>query len=372
MDYVECVVVGAGIVGLAIGRALAKTGRQVLFLEAEDVLGRGTSGRGSGVIHAGLYYPQGSLKARLCVAGRDALYDFVVGHGVPHRRTEKLVVATSKSEEDTLDQIARQATSNGAYVEPMSGRQATEIEPALVCTAALLSPKTGIVDLPSLLRAVLDDAEEFGAVSAFRAPLEAAHPCRQGFDLEIGGAAPMRLGCRYLVNAAGHGAPAVARSIEGLDGSHIPKGYFAKGNYFVLDGAAPFSRLIYPVPVPGGVGTHLTVDIAGTARFGPDVEWIETLDYAIDPARAESFYADIRRWWPALPDGALKPGHAGVRPKISARGDPSRDFLIEGGRAHGIPGLVNLFGIESPGLTAALAIGDHVHDLVLHDNGPPR
>ena len=366
MDHVECVVVGAGVVGLAITRALARAGRQVLVIDAAVLPGDGTSGRGSGVVHAGLYYPAGSLKARLCVAGRDALYDFAEAHGVPYRRLGKLLVATSAEDDDSLYAIATRARANGVDdLKPLSASAARALEPALACTNAYLSPSTGVIDVPALMRTLRDDAEEFGAVSAFQAPLRSVTRENTGFTLAIEGATPMRLGCGILVNAAGHGAPAVARSIEGMPAEHVPKGAFAKGNYFTLVDAAPFKRLIYPVPVPGGIGTHLTIDVSGAARFGPDVEWVDTLDYRVDPARAELFYADIRRFWPALPDNALQPAYAGIRPKISGKGEPARDFVIEGETAHGVCGLVNLFGIESPGLTSSLAIGDYVRDLVL-------
>lgn len=366
MDHVDCVVVGAGVVGLATARALACAGSQVLVIEAAAAFGAGTSGRGSGVIHAGLYYPHGSLKARFCVAGRDALYRFAAAHGVPHRRLGKLLVATCAEEDESLAAITARATANGvADLVALTAKAAKVLEPALVCTSAVLSPSTGVVDATALMRALHDDAEAFGAVSAFQAPLLRGTPEKTGFTIEIGGAAPMRIGCRVLVNAAGHGAPGVARSIEGMPVSHVPPGAFAKGNYFALDGAVPFARLIYPVPVPGGIGTHLTLDVGGAARFGPDVEWVDGLDYSVDPNKAESFYADIRRYWPGLPDDSLRPAHAGVRPKIAGQGEPARDFLIESEAEHGIAGLVNLFGIESPGLTASLAIGDHVRDLVL-------
>ncbi len=365
MDHVECVVVGAGVVGLAITRALARAGREVLVIEAGADLGAGTSGRGSGVIHAGLYYEPGSLKAKLCRAGRPALYAFAEGHGVPYRRSGKLVVATCLDDAAALEAIAERARTNDVDdVTPLTSAAARTLEPALTCTAALLSPSTGVIDAHALLQALRDDAETFGAVSAFSAPLAGVVREGIGFSLEIGGAAPMQVGCRQLVNAAGHGAPGVALSIDGLAASHVPQAYFAKGNYFVLDRPAPFTRLIYPVPVPGGIGTHLTIDLSGQARFGPDVEWVETLDYSVAPARAEKFYADVRRWWPGLPDGALRPSHAGIRPKIAAPGAAGRDFMIESEADHGVAGLVNLFGIESPGLTASLAIGDHVAELI--------
>lgn len=365
MDHVDCVVAGAGVVGLAIARALSIAGREVLIIDAAEGLGFGTSGRGSGVIHAGLYYPPGSLKARLCVAGRDSLYAYAEAHGVPYRQPGKLVVATTDAERETLAEIAERATANGVTdIEMLDAAAARALEPALICTAALLSASTGVIHVDVLMRALFDEAETCGAVSAFSAPLVAAHRERSGFELEIGGATPMRIGCRQLVNAAGHGAPALARAIEGMPPQQVPNGYFAKGNYFALDGRAPFARLVYPVPVAGGVGTHLTIDVAGTARFGPDVEWVEVLDYTVDPARAQGFYADVRRWWPDLPDGALRASHAGIRPKIAPPGAPGRDFVIEGEGAHGVAGLVNLFGIESPGLTSSLAIGDHVAGLL--------
>ena len=366
MDHVDCVVVGAGVVGLAVARALARAGTPVLILEAAAGLGGGTSGRGSGVIHAGLYYPPNSLKARFCVAGRDMLYAFADAHGVPHRRLGKLVVATSAEENERIAAIVARAEANGVTdLAPLTARAAKDLEPALACTSAFLSPSTGIIDPQALMRTLRDDAEEFGAVTAFQAPLLGGVPEKAGFTVSVGGAAPMRLRCRILINAAGHGAPGFARSIEGMPAACVPVGAFAKGSYFTLEGAVPFSHLVYPVPVPGGVGTHLTLDIGGAARFGPDVEWVDGLDYSVDPARADGFYADIRRYWPGLPDGALKPAYAGVRPKISAEGEPARDFLIEDEADHGIPGLVNLFGIESPGLTSSLAIGDHVRDLAL-------
>lgn len=366
MDQVECVVVGAGVVGLAIARALALRGRPVLVLEAAAGLGAGTSGRGSGVIHAGLYYAPGSLKARFCVAGRHALYAYAEAHGVPHRRVGKLVVATSGDEEARLAAIGARATENGVEdLQPLDAAAARALEPALACTSALLSPSTGVVDASALMRALQDEAEEHGAVSAFQAPLLRSLRGRSGFVLDVGGATPMRLGCRVLVNAAGHAAPAVARGVEGLATEHVPRAYLAKGNYFALEGASPFTRLIYPVPVPGGVGTHTTPMIDGRTLFGPDVEWVDRLDYGVDPARAAVFAADIRRWWPGLPDGALAPAGAGIRPKLAGPGEADRDFVIAGEAEHGVAGLVNLFGIESPGLTASLAIAEHVRELAL-------
>ena len=263
-----------------------------------------------------------------------------------------------------LSAIAARGAENGIDdLEPLGGAAARALEPALACTGALLSPSTGVIDAPALMRALHDEAEEHGTVSAFRAPLERAWREKTGFVLEVGGAAPMRLGCRLLVNAAGHGAPAVARAVEGVCADRVPRAFFAKGSYFALAGRSPFTRLIYPVPVPGGVGTHTTPMLDGTILFGPDVEWIDGLDYAVDPARAAIFATEIRRWWPGLPEGALKPARAGVRPKIAGPGEPDCDFLIEGSAQHGVAGLINLFGIESPGLTAALALAEYVREL---------
>ena len=365
MDHVDCVVAGAGAVGLAIARDLARSGRQVLCVEAGPHLGVGTSGRGSGVIHAGLYYEPGSLKARLCVAGRERLYEFAALHGVPCLKRGKLVVATSPTDDAELDRIASRAAENGVMdLRRIDGVEARRLEPALHSTSALVSPSTGVIDTSALLEALRAEAEEYGLVTAFQACLNHVYVEKEGFTLEIGGAAPMRISCRLLVNAAGHGAPALARAIDGLNPRHVPDAFMAKGNYFRCTAAVPFSRLIYPLPVPGGIGTHLTINPAGVARFGPDVEWVETLDPTVEPARGERFAADIRRWWPGLPEGALEPDTAGIRPKIVGPGEPARDFVIAGESEHGVAGLVNLFGIESPGVTSCLAIGAHVASLL--------
>ena len=365
MDHVDCVVVGAGAVGLAIAREMARSGRQVLCLEAGETLGVGTSGRGSGVIHAGLYYPKGSLKARFCVTGKQLLYDFAEVHGVPCLRRGKLVVATSEAEDEELGRIAERAVENGVTdLVRIDGAEARRLEPALRCTSALVSPSTGVIDVGALLEALRADAEEFGAVTAFCAPVEGVNVDSSGFTLEIGGAAPMRISCRQLVNAAGHGASALARRTQGLDGGHAPQTFLAKGNYFGCDAPVPFTRLIYPLPVPGGIGTHLTIDPSGVARFGPDVEWVKTLDYVVDPSRADSFARDIRRWWPELPEESLRPAYSGIRPKLAGPGAPARDFVIEGEADHGVAGLVNLFGIESPGVTSCLAIAAYVATLL--------
>ena len=360
VERVEAVVLGAGVVGLAVARALAMSGREVLVLEAAEAIGTVTSSRNSEVVHAGIYYPAGSLKARLCVAGRQALYQYCGGHGVPFHKLGKLIVATDPAETAALEQIGAQAAANGVALTSLSVTEVAALEPALHVAAALHSSETGIVDSHALMLAYQGEAEAAGAMLAFHAPLLGGELLDQGVRLEVGGEATMALECHILVNAAGLHAPALARSIRGIPSQSIPRGYFCKGSYYGLAGRAPFRRLIYPVPEPGGLGVHLTLDLGGQARFGPDVEWVEHEDYDVEPGRAAGFYAAIRRYWPALPDGALVPGYAGIRPKISGPGEPAADFAILGPAAHGVPGLVNLFGIESPGLTASLAIGEAV------------
>jgi len=365
MDRVECVIVGAGVVGLAIARQLAMSGREVVVLEAAEGIGTATSSRNSEVIHAGIYYPSGSLMARMCVSGRRALYDYCRDHGIPHRNCGKLIVATTPKEAALLQSIMAHAESNGVEgMEMLSGEAARALEPALNCVAALLSPSTGIIDSHAYMLALRGEAERDGAAFAFHTPLARAKVTSHGLEIETGGEAPMTLACDLLINAAGLGATAVARTIEGMPVDRIPPAYLAKGNYFSCSARAPFSHLIYPVPEPGGLGVHLTLDLAGQARFGPDVEWVDTMDYAVDPARAERFYPAIRRYWPDLPDGALMPAYSGIRPKIVPPAVAKQDFMIEGPRDHGVTGLINLFGIESPGLTSSLALADHVSALV--------
>lgn len=365
MDSVECVVIGAGVIGLAVARDLALAGREVIILEAGDRFGGETSSRNSEVIHAGIYYPPGSLMARLCVAGRDALYDYCRERGVAHRRAGKLLVATDDAELARLPGIAQRAAENGVTdLRQISRAEAKALEPALATTGALLSPSTGIIDSHAYMLSLLGEAEAAGAMLALQSPALRAEATGSGFSLQVGGAAPMEIGCRILINAAGLQAPAVARTISGMPEKHVPKAYYAKGSYFSLAGRAPFQRLIYPVPVKGGLGVHLTLDMAGQARFGPDVEWVDGIDYAVDPARAESFYRGIRRYYPDLQDGALLPAYSGIRPKIVPPEVAQQDFLIQGPGVHGVAGLVNLFGIESPGLTASLAIAGHVGAMV--------
>ncbi|CAN5541118.1 NAD(P)/FAD-dependent oxidoreductase [soil metagenome] len=364
MDEIDCAVIGAGVVGLAIARALALQGREVIVLEAEGAIGTGTSSRNSEVIHAGIYYPQGSLKAQLCVEGKQALYAYAVERGVPHRRCGKLIVATSPAQVTELEAIIAKARSNGVDdLVLLTRMQAQAMEPQLECLAALHSPSTGIVDSHALMLAYQGDLEHAGGVLALKSPVAQAACTAQGIELTTNDGTTLR--CASVVNAAGLGAPALARRFAGLPASAVPEAYFAKGSYFTLGGHAPFSRLIYPVPEAAGLGVHLTLDLGGQAKFGPDVQWVSSPDdLVVDPSRGDGFYAEVRKYWPALPDGALIPGYAGIRPKISGPGEAVRDFAIEGAAVHGVPGLVNLFGIESPGLTSSLAIGQRVAALL--------
>jgi L-2-hydroxyglutarate oxidase LhgO len=364
MDKVDCVVIGAGVIGLAVARRLALAGREVVVLEEAEGIGTVTSSRNSEVIHAGIYYPAGSWMARMCVSGKLALYRYCDEHGIPFRNCGKLIVATTPQEAEKLQSIRTHAEANGVGdMQTLSGDAARALEPALNCDAALLSPSTGIIDSHGYMLALRGDAEAAGAAFAFHTPLQRARAAVGHIELEAGGEAPMTLACDLLVNAAGLAAPAVARSIEGMPIEMIPVPYLAKGNYFSCSVRAPFSRLIYPVPEPGGLGVHLTLDMAGQARFGPDVEWVDAIDYAVDPARAERFYPAIRKYWPTLPDGALMPSYSGIRPKIVPPAVARQDFLMQGPQDHGVAGLINLFGIESPGLTSSLAIADHVADM---------
>jgi L-2-hydroxyglutarate oxidase LhgO len=363
VEKLDAVVVGAGVVGLAVARALALAGREVVILEAEDAIGTHTSSRNSEVIHAGIYYPRGSLKALTCVEGRNLLYEYCVGHGVPHRRSGKLIVATDDAQLGELEGIQKKAHANGVTdVVWMTRAQALALEPELSCVAALYSPSTGIIDSHALMLAYLGDAEAHGAMLALRSPLERIEAVSRGFVLHVAGSEP--IGARILVNSAGLRAPSLARRVEGYPVSLAPPELYAKGNYYSLARRSPFSRLVYPVPEPGGLGVHITLDLAGQARFGPDVEWVERIGYDVDPRRAERFYAAIRRYWPALPDGALLPGYAGIRPKTAGPGAPAPDFHLQGPAEHGLPGLVHLFGIESPGLTASLALAARVADQI--------
>jgi len=365
-DQVDSIIIGAGVIGLAVARRLARAGRETVVLEAEDAIGTGISSRNSEVIHAGLYYPEGSLKGRLCLPGRNLLYDYCQSHGIPHKRIGKLVVATAENEVDALDALMLTAAKNGVDdLVRLSAKQAQALEPQLACHGAILSPSTGIIDSHAYMLALQGDAEAEGAVIALSSPFAGARiEDGGGITVRIGGAEPMQLQCRQLVNAAGLGANDAAAAIEGLAPENVPPLYFAKGNYFTISGKSPFTRMIYPVPVEAGLGTHSSTDLAGQTKFGPDVEWTDAPDYTVDPARAETFYRAIRRYWPGLPDGALQPGYVGVRPKLAPEGQPRGDWAIHGPETHGVEGLVNLFGIESPGLTASLAVADYAAGLL--------
>lgn len=361
MDQVDSVVVGAGVVGLAVARALALQGREVLVLEGAGAIGTGTSSRNSEVIHAGIYYPAGSLKARLCVAGRDMLYAYCAERHLPHRRCGKLIVATSAAQMPALQQIEQRARANGVTdLVWLSRDQARALEPRLECVAALLSPSTGIIDSHAFMLSLQADLENGGGMVVLRSSVESMRVLQAGgMVLRVEDGTEVQAG--LVVNAAGLSAPALARRCQGLTPEIVPRAHYAKGSYFALAVASPFSRLIYPVPEAAGLGVHLTLDLAGQAKFGPDVEWVEDPDdLLVDPGRATGFYAEVRRYWPQLPDGALLPGYAGIRPKIHGPGEPPADFMIQGPANHGVAGLVNLFGIESPGLTSALAIGEWV------------
>ena len=363
-DKVDCVVVGGGVVGLAVARALALDGREVLVLEAASAIGTQTSSRNSEVIHAGIYYPQGSLKARLCVQGKAMLYDYCGEHGLPHRRCGKLIVATSPGQQAQLEDIRQRAAANGVDdLQWLTQGEARALEPELECVAALLSPSTGIVDSHALMLALLGDLENAGGLLALNSPLANAQCAQDAIYLEAKDGT--RISARTVVNAAGLHAPDLARSFAGLDPALVPQAAYAKGNYFTLSGRAPFSHLIYPVPEAAGLGVHLTLDLGGQAKFGPDVQWVDGPDdLVVDASRGQVFYAEVRKYWPGLRDGALAAGYAGIRPKIHGSQEPAADFLIQGPRQHGVAGLVNLFGIESPGLTSALAIGAHVAEML--------
>ena len=369
MDGLDCIVVGAGVVGLAVARRLAVDGRSTLVLERHDAFGRETSSRNSEVIHAGMHYPSGSLKASLCVRGREAMYDYCARRGVEHQRCGKLIVATRNEQRTDLEGILQAAKRNGVTdLQWLERSDVLQLEPDLRCVAALWSPSTGIIDSHALMLALLGDAEAHGAMLVLRTPVTGLRADGRVVQVRAGDGTGSELAATWVINCAGLDAPELAKQIKGFPPGKVPRAYLAKGNYFVLDGRPPFTRLIYPVPEPGGLGIHLTLDLAGRARFGPDVEWVEQIDYRVDPSRADRFYAAIRTYWPGLADGALAPGYSGIRPKIAGPGEPAVDFRIEGPATHGVPGIVNLFGIESPGLTAALAIADHVAGIVAADH----
>ena len=361
MDEIDCAVIGAGGVGLAVARALAQSGRDVIVLEAAEAIGTETSSRNSEVIHAGIYYPTGSNTARLCVHGKHMLYDFCQSHGIAHRRLGKLIVATNEVQHDELAALKARAAANGvpdlSWLDPA---QAREMEPELFCTAALFSPSTGIVDSHGLMLALQGELEDAGGMIAFATPVEAGQVTEDGIVLKTGGDAPMQVRCRALVNSAGLHAVSLAGLLEGFPKDALPPFHMARGNYFSLNGKSPFTHLVYPMPKGGGLNIHITLDLAGRPRFGPDLEWVDHIDYTVNLARLDEFYDSIRQYWPALPDDSLSPAYAGIRPKLHGPGEPMPDFLIQGPEQHGVPNLINLFGIESPGLTSALAIGEEL------------
>ncbi len=357
----DAVVIGGGVIGLAVGRALALSGREVTVLEAEPITGSVTSARNSEVIHAGLYYPTGTLKARFCVEGRQALYAFCEERGIAYRRCGKLVVAAGDAETAYLETLQKQAFANQVDDCILIDRtRLRQLEPALAGTAALHSPSTGIIDSHGLMEAYASDIEAHGGSIVTHSPVVGGALVTDAVHLEVGGRDPVGIEARLAVNCAGLQAWTVSQSIEGLDAATIPERHLAKGSYFSLAGRAPSRRLIYPVPEPGGLGVHLTLDLAGQARFGPDVEWTDRIDYEVDPDRAEKFYGAIRRYWPDLPDGALQPDYSGIRPKVTGPAGGAGDFVIQGPGATGHPAYAALYGIESPGLTSSLAIAREV------------
>jgi L-2-hydroxyglutarate oxidase LhgO len=361
MESVDAVVVGAGVVGLAIARALALAGREVLLIEQHEAFGTQTSSRNSEVIHAGIYYPPGSLKATLCVQGKEMLYRYCAARGVSHRRIGKLLVAVDASEAAPLQRYRDTAAANGVLLQPLSGAEVERLEPAVRAHAGLWSESTGIIDSHGLMLALLGDAQNAGATLVTHAPVLGGVLDGQGAVLHVGGDEPIALRCRLLVNAAGLGAQRLAASLTGLAPGFVPPAYFAKGHYFMLSGRSPFRHLVYPMPDHAGLGIHVTLDLAGQCRFGPDVSgWPDAPDHVFDIGLEEKFAGAIRRYWPDLPDGALQPGYTGIRPKVTGPGEPAGDFIIQGPQDHRITGLVNLYGIESPGLTASLAIADRV------------
>lgn len=359
MDQTDAVVIGAGVIGLAVARALALAGRSVIVLEREHAWGTGISSRSSEVIHAGIHYPRGSLKERLCIAGKRQLYAFCESRQVAHRRIGKLTCAGTDAELPRLEALARHigAAEADDGLQWLDRRAVAAIEPALGCAAALLTPSSGIVDSHGLMRALLGEAEDHGAMLARHAAAERIERRGARWCVHAG---ETRLHTPLVVNAAGLGAQGLARRTDALDPTHVPPLHLAKGSYFAYAGKVPFGRLIYPLPVPGGLGVHLTLDLAGQARFGPDVEWVDAADHTVDPARKPAFLAAARRLWPGIDEERLHPGHAGIRPKLLGPDGGQADFRIDGPETHGLDGLVNLFGIESPGLTASLAIADHV------------
>lgn len=364
MSDIDCLVIGAGVVGLAVARELALAGREVVIAEAAEGIGTQTSARNSEVIHAGIYYPPGSLKARVCVAGRELLYRYLQERGLPHKACGKLIVATSEAQKPALETIMARAKASGVdSLRWLSGTEAMAMEPEVRCEIALLSPETGVVDSHALMLSLLGECEAAGGSLALNTPITGWRREADGFSVGFGGEDPATYSVRTVVNSAGHGAPKLLGLLEGFQPEHVPVQHYAKGNYFALTGKQPFSHLVYPVPEAAGLGIHATIDMGGRVKFGPDVEWVEhDQDLVVDPARAEKFYAAIRTYWPGLADGALVADYAGIRPKLHGPSEPMPDFRIDGPDVHGVPELVNLLGIESPGLTSSLAIAEMVRE----------
>lgn len=359
-ETTDCIVIGAGVVGLAVARAMAMAGREVIVLEAADAIGTATSSRNSEVIHAGIYYPEGSLKARLCVEGRRQMYQFCDSHGVSAKKTTKLVFAADESEIAGLKNLQTHAEKNDVQLEWLSASEARTLEPNLDCASALLSPETGIVDSHSFMLALQGDAERHGAVIAFNSPVIKGRATDDGIELTVGGAEETVLEGKIAINCAGLGAQEISQSLEGVSKTSVPALHYAKGSYFYLSGKAPFSRLIYPLPGSASLGLHYTLDLSGQGRFGPDIEWVDSIDYAVDSSKADHFYQSVRKYWPALTDGSLSPGYSGIRPKLQSQGSPAKDFCIQFPPETGCSGYCALYGIESPGLTSSLAIADYV------------
>ena len=364
-ERVECVVIGAGVIGLAVARRLARAGVEVIVLERAEMIGTETSSRNSEIVHTGIYYPTGSLKARTCVAGKHALYDYCAAHGIAHRRCGKIIVATDESQVDELAALKERAAANGVGdLSWLTPDEVARMEPEVHCVAALHSPSTGIVDSHGLMLSFQGEAEERGTMIAYHAPVTGGRVEDDGIVVEVGGEAPMALKADRLINAAGIWAPMVARTVEGLDPGTVPRDYLCKGNYYTLVGQIA----VHPAGLSGARESRTRRPrhrrSGGQVRFGPDVEWVESIDYDVDPGRADAFYAAIRRYWPGLPDGAIQAGYSGIRPKLQAPGEPAADFMVQGPSVHGIDGLVNLYGIESPGLTSSLALADLVAEML--------
>lgn len=376
MEQVDCVVVGAGVVGLAVARQMARSGLETILLERESSFGTITSARNSEVMHAGIYYPTGSLKTKVCLQGNALLHEYAKSHGVPYNPCGKIIVASDKTQLDDLEKIWDKACANQVpQLSRLSKAQANALEPVLRVEEAIFSGSTGVIDSHSYMLSLLGEFEDAGGMIAYQSTLQKITPLQEGkngYLLEVltEDGSVFQLQTRYLINSAGLSAPKVASQILGFNEEWIPKPYFAKGNYFSLAMKSPFQRLIYPIPEPGGLGVHVTMDLGGQAKFGPDVEWLEIEDesqvnYVVDPERGNKFYAAIRSYWPDLPDGVLSPAYSGIRAKISQPGEPAADFRIDNALVHGHTGLINLFAIESPGLTSSLAVAQQVEQLLV-------